>query len=135
MDIALGEVYAGVFSVRLTIPSYTIPTHTHPRSQDSDKTWEDLNVAGEIEYDRFWRMPLSEEFGPQIYSSNADLQNVRLLSFHYPPSPSNVSPRLYNRPAAVPEDPAPPPSSSKLSRRAAPATSLPWHGRISTLRV
>lgn len=57
MDIALGEVYAGVFS-------------------DSDKTWEDLNVAGEIEYDRFWRMPLSEEFGPQIYSSNADLQNT-----------------------------------------------------------
>ncbi|KAG2119215.1 hypothetical protein BD769DRAFT_1481710 [Suillus cothurnatus] len=28
------------------------------------------------EYDRFWRMPLDEDYGPQIYSSNADLCNI-----------------------------------------------------------
>lgn len=42
-------------------------------------------MAGEAEYDRFWRMPLDEEFGPQINSSNADLCNVRsrLSSYSY----------------------------------------------------
>ncbi|CAA7265101.1 unnamed protein product [Cyclocybe aegerita] len=55
--IALGEVYSGVFST-------------------SDELWEQLHGAGESEYDRFWRMPLDEDFGPQIYSSNADLQNT-----------------------------------------------------------
>ncbi len=44
--------------------------------QTSDELWKDLHAAGEVEYDRFWRLPLDEEFGPQIYSSNADLQNV-----------------------------------------------------------
>jgi leucyl aminopeptidase len=44
--------------------------------QTSDSLWEELQVAGEAEYDRFWRMPLDEDFGPQIYSSNADLCNV-----------------------------------------------------------
>jgi aminopeptidase len=57
MGIALGEVYSGVFST-------------------SDELWERLRVAGEVEHDRFWRMPLDEEFGPQIHSSNADLQNT-----------------------------------------------------------
>ncbi|RDB19531.1 Cytosol aminopeptidase [Hypsizygus marmoreus] len=57
MDIALGEVFAGIFST-------------------SDALWEQLHVAGETEYDRFWRMPLDEDYGPQIYSSNADLQNT-----------------------------------------------------------
>ncbi|KAF5311260.1 hypothetical protein D9758_018499 [Tetrapyrgos nigripes] len=57
MVSALGEIYTGVFS-------------------SSDKLWEKLNEAGEHEFDRFWRMPLSEDFGPQIYSSNADLCNT-----------------------------------------------------------
>ncbi|EDR01445.1 uncharacterized protein LACBIDRAFT_186220 [Laccaria bicolor S238N-H82] len=57
MVIAVGEVYSGVFST-------------------SDELWNELHAAGEVEYDRFWRMPLDEDFGPQIYSSNADLQNT-----------------------------------------------------------
>ncbi|KIN94418.1 hypothetical protein M404DRAFT_35047 [Pisolithus tinctorius Marx 270] len=57
MDVALGEVYSGVFTT-------------------SDKLWEKLSAAGEVEYDRFWRMPLDEDYGPQIYSSNADLCNT-----------------------------------------------------------
>ncbi|KAJ6457382.1 leucine aminopeptidase [Mycena sanguinolenta] len=57
MDIALGEVFSGVFT-------------------PSDALWERLHAAGETEYDRFWRMPIDEDYGPQIYSSNADLQNA-----------------------------------------------------------
>ncbi len=57
MDIALGDLYSGVFTT-------------------SDKLWDQLRVAGETEFDRFWRMPLDEDYGPQIYSSNADLCNV-----------------------------------------------------------
>ncbi len=58
--------------------------------QTSDELWQKLHVAGETEYDRFWRMPLDEDYGPQIYSSNADLQNVR-LSF---PPPLHSIPAL-----------------------------------------
>jgi len=57
MSIALGEIFTGVFST-------------------SDSLWEELRVAGEAEYDRFWRLPLDEDFGPQIHSSNADLCNT-----------------------------------------------------------
>jgi aminopeptidase len=57
MDVALGEIYSGVFST-------------------SDSLWNELRVAGEAEHDRFWRMPLDDEYGPQIHSSNADLQNT-----------------------------------------------------------
>ncbi|KAH7886392.1 cytosol aminopeptidase family, catalytic domain-containing protein [Phlebopus sp. FC_14] len=57
MDVALGEVYTGVFTT-------------------SDTLWEQLHAAGESEYDRFWRLPLDEDYGPQIYSSNADLCNT-----------------------------------------------------------
>ncbi|THH12680.1 hypothetical protein EW146_g7465 [Bondarzewia mesenterica] len=57
MDIALGEIFSGAFST-------------------SDSLWEELHAAGEGEYDRFWRMPLDEDYGPQIYSSNADLCNT-----------------------------------------------------------
>ncbi|KAL1749280.1 cytosol aminopeptidase family, catalytic domain-containing protein [Schizophyllum fasciatum] len=57
MGYALGEVFTGVFS-------------------SSDDLWEQLRAAGEVEYDRFWRMPLEEDFGPQIYSTNADLCNT-----------------------------------------------------------
>jgi len=57
MIVALGEPYSGVFST-------------------SDELWQRLHEAGEIEYDRLWRMPLDEDYGPQIYSSNADLQNT-----------------------------------------------------------
>lgn len=53
---------------------------THFVLQTSDELWTDLHKAGEIEHDRFWRLPLDEEYGPQIYSSNADLQNVRYQS-------------------------------------------------------
>ena len=59
MDIALGEIYTGVFT-------------------NSDDLWATLDAAAQREHDRFWRMPLDEEYGPQIYSSNADLCNVRL---------------------------------------------------------
>ncbi|KAG2364786.1 leucine aminopeptidase [Suillus spraguei] len=57
MDVALGEIYTGVFTT-------------------SDALWNRLSAAGESEYDRFWRMPLDEDYGPQIYSSNADLCNL-----------------------------------------------------------
>ncbi|KDQ49592.1 hypothetical protein JAAARDRAFT_42702 [Jaapia argillacea MUCL 33604] len=57
MVIALGEAFSGVFST-------------------SDSLWQELYAAGEVEYDRFWRMPLDDEFGPQIHSSNADLCNT-----------------------------------------------------------
>jgi len=57
MQISLGEAFSGVFST-------------------SDSLWNELHEAGEVEYDRFWRMPLDEEYGPQIYSSNADLCNT-----------------------------------------------------------
>ncbi|PCH33010.1 hypothetical protein WOLCODRAFT_147118 [Wolfiporia cocos MD-104 SS10] len=55
--IALGELYTGVFT-------------------NSDSLWKALDSAGAREHDRFWRMPLDEDFGPQIYSSNADLCNT-----------------------------------------------------------
>ncbi|KAF8648438.1 hypothetical protein AX16_006282 [Volvariella volvacea WC 439] len=57
MGIALGEVFSGVFAT-------------------SDTLWEQLHKAGETEFDRFWRMPLDDEYGPQIHGSNADLQNT-----------------------------------------------------------
>ncbi|EPQ61358.1 hypothetical protein GLOTRDRAFT_125077 [Gloeophyllum trabeum ATCC 11539] len=57
MEIALGEVFSGVFST-------------------SDSLWEELRAAGEAEYDRFWRMPLDADYAPQIARSNADLCNT-----------------------------------------------------------
>jgi aminopeptidase len=57
MVIALGSVYSGVFT-------------------DSDTLWSELHAAGESEYDRFWRMPLDDQFLPQISGSNADLCNT-----------------------------------------------------------
>ncbi|KIK94396.1 hypothetical protein PAXRUDRAFT_828052 [Paxillus rubicundulus Ve08.2h10] len=57
MDIALGDIFTGVFTT-------------------SDELWQQLHAAGESEYDRFWRLPLDEDYGPQIYSSNADLCNT-----------------------------------------------------------
>ncbi|KAI0816824.1 cytosol aminopeptidase family, catalytic domain-containing protein [Trametes gibbosa] len=57
MDYGVGEVYSGVFT-------------------NSDSLWAELHVAGQHEHDRFWRMPLDEEYGPQIYNSNADLINT-----------------------------------------------------------
>ncbi|KAG2100040.1 hypothetical protein BD769DRAFT_1394033 [Suillus cothurnatus] len=35
-----------------------------------------MEVSLESKYDRFWRMPLDEDYDPQIYSSNADLCNI-----------------------------------------------------------
>ncbi|KAH9913521.1 leucine aminopeptidase [Fomitopsis serialis] len=57
MMIALGEVYTGVFT-------------------NSDTLWQDLEKAGKVEHDLFWRMPLSDAYAPQITSSNADLCNI-----------------------------------------------------------
>ncbi|KLO07529.1 leucine aminopeptidase [Schizopora paradoxa] len=57
MQVALGDAFSGVFST-------------------SDSLWDELHAAGEHEFDRFWRMPLDDEFGPQIWSSNADLCNL-----------------------------------------------------------
>jgi aminopeptidase len=57
MDVALGSVYAGVFS-------------------NSDTLWHQLQIAGEKTGDRFWRMPLDEEYKKQISSTVADLKNV-----------------------------------------------------------
>nr|GAT48665.1 leucine aminopeptidase [Mycena chlorophos] len=51
MDIALGEVFTGVFT-------------------PSDTLWEQLYVAGEHEYDRLWRMPLDDDYAPQISGSS-----------------------------------------------------------------
>ncbi|KXN86166.1 Cytosol aminopeptidase [Leucoagaricus sp. SymC.cos] len=55
--IALGDVYSGLYST-------------------SDELWEKLRTAGESEYDRFWRLPLDDDYLPQIHGSNADLQNT-----------------------------------------------------------
>jgi len=55
--IALGEVYSAVYST-------------------CDSLWQELYTAGEIEHERFWRMPLDEEYASQINSSNADLCNT-----------------------------------------------------------
>ncbi|TFY51394.1 hypothetical protein EVJ58_g10593 [Rhodofomes roseus] len=57
MMVALGEVYTGVFT-------------------NSDTLWQDLDKAGKMEHDLFWRMPLSDAYAPQITSSNADLCNI-----------------------------------------------------------
>ena len=75
MEVSLGEVYSGVFSASFLRRSLDAPRSNY--LQTSDSLWNELHEAGEIEYDRFWRMPLDEEYGPQIYSSNADLCNVR----------------------------------------------------------
>lgn len=77
MEVSLGEVYSGVFSVGVLRRS---AEYTQIQSlQTSDSLWNELHEAGETEFDRFWRMPLDEEYGPQIYSSNADLCNVRKI--------------------------------------------------------
>ena len=57
MDIALGEIFTGVFT-------------------NSDGLWTELEAVGAREHDRFWRMPLSDDYAPQIQGSNADLQNT-----------------------------------------------------------
>jgi Cytosol aminopeptidase family, catalytic domain len=81
MDVALGEIFAGVFSVHHT-PLFLQPSLLIGSiPQTSDSLWEELHAAGEVEYDRFWRMPLEEDYGPQIHSSNADLCNVNTILF------------------------------------------------------
>lgn len=57
MVIALGNVYSGVFT-------------------NSDTLWTELQNAGLETHDRFWRMPLDDEYGHQIHGSNADLCNT-----------------------------------------------------------
>ncbi|KAI8967529.1 cytosol aminopeptidase family, catalytic domain-containing protein [Mycotypha africana] len=58
MDVALGEVYAGVFS-------------------NSDDLWAKLQNAGEAVADPFWRMPLHEDYIKEMKNSLvADLGNI-----------------------------------------------------------
>jgi leucyl aminopeptidase len=63
-----------VFSAYAVLALFRMLNLTHV--QTSDKLWEQLRVAGETEYDRFWRMPLDDDYNVQIQGSNADLQNV-----------------------------------------------------------
>ena len=78
MDVALGEIYTGVFSVCFRLFEISLQRTHLVTLQSSDTLWDELHAAGEVEHDRFWRMPIDEDYGPQIYSSNADLQNVNL---------------------------------------------------------
>ncbi len=57
MDVALGYPFTGVF--------------TH-----STSLWEQLQAAGLLAGDRFWRMPLCSDYKTQISSQVADLKNV-----------------------------------------------------------
>lgn len=56
-------------------------THAYADSgmQASDTLWNELEAAGLAEHDRFWRLPLDDEYSPQISESNADLCNVSTL--------------------------------------------------------
>jgi hypothetical protein len=76
IGISLGQMFSGVFTVRILQPWFELSAESF---QNSNELWDELNVAGEAEFDRLWRMPLDEEFGPQIYSSNADLCNVSAI--------------------------------------------------------
>ncbi len=53
---ALGHVYSGVFV-------------------EDESLWQELKRAGEAEHDRFWRMPLDDEYMHSIDHTNADLAN------------------------------------------------------------
>jgi len=58
MDVALGNVYAGVFT-------------------NSDKLWKQLDEAGQFMSDPFWRMPLHDGYLKEMVESNvADLNNL-----------------------------------------------------------
>jgi aminopeptidase len=58
MDVALGKVYAGVFT-------------------NSDDLWERLQKAGKNTSDRFWRMPLDDGYLKEMKESLvADLNNL-----------------------------------------------------------
>ncbi|KAI9362354.1 cytosol aminopeptidase family, catalytic domain-containing protein [Pilaira anomala] len=58
MDVALGDVYAGVFT-------------------NSDKLWNQLDTAGKNTADRFWRMPLDDGYLKEMKESAvADLNNL-----------------------------------------------------------
>ena len=58
MDVALGNVYAGVFT-------------------NSDDLWHKLDKAGRYMADPFWRMPLHEGYLREMKDSSvADLNNL-----------------------------------------------------------
>lgn len=58
MDVALGDVFAGVFT-------------------NSDKLWNNLEKAGKITADPFWRMPLNDGYLKEMKESSvADLNNL-----------------------------------------------------------
>ena len=58
MDVALGNVFAGVFT-------------------NSDQLWKNLNKAGTTTADPFWRMPLDKGYLDEMKESDvADLNNL-----------------------------------------------------------
>ncbi|KAI7885453.1 cytosol aminopeptidase family, catalytic domain-containing protein [Mucor mucedo] len=58
MDVALGDVFAGVFT-------------------NSDKLWNNLEKAGKTTSDPFWRMPLNDGYLKEMKESSvADLNNL-----------------------------------------------------------
>lgn len=58
MDVALGDVYAGVFT-------------------NSDEMWQRLEAAGRATHDPFWRMPLDDGYLKEMQESLvADLNNL-----------------------------------------------------------
>lgn len=57
MTISLGDVRVGVFS-------------------NNDRLWRDLDHGAVTAGDRFWRLPLDDEYGDQIKSDVADMKNT-----------------------------------------------------------
>lgn len=55
--VALGNTYSGAFV-------------------EDESLWQELKAAGEAEHDRFWRMPLDDEYLKLIDGFNADLRNT-----------------------------------------------------------
>jgi leucyl aminopeptidase len=60
--IALGQIYAGVFS-------------------NDDEAYRHFTTALEVSGEKFWRLPLDDEYRDQIRSSIADIQNTGLTRY------------------------------------------------------
>lgn len=54
---------------------HALGTHYTGTFTESDTLWKELKAAGEAETDRFWRMPLDDQYLHTIDTSNADLCN------------------------------------------------------------
>jgi leucyl aminopeptidase len=57
MSVALGDVRVGVFS-------------------NNDRLWSQLDAAGNEAGERYWRMPIDDDYNQQIKSDIADLKNT-----------------------------------------------------------